>query len=358
MPTLFDPLVLTHGRVLSNRFVLAPLTNCQSHDDGTLSDDEFRWLTMRARGGFAITMTCASHVQAAGRGFPGQLGNFSDAHLPGLSRLAAAIREADSLAVTQLHHAGARAPVKLIGTQPVGPSDDAATGTRALSLGEVEQLAEDFIVAAQRADRAGFDGAEIHGAHGYVLCEFLSGDANRRVDRYGGSLENRARLLFDIVAGIRSRCRKDFILGVRLSPERFGMKVDEIRDVAHRLMRERAVDYLNLSLWDIYKEPEEEALRGRSLLSYFAELPRGDVRIGAAGRVMGGEDAQACLAAGADFAIIGRAAVLHHDFPERVRADPGFHATATPVSVEYLREEGLGPAFVDYMRRWQGFVAA
>lgn len=358
MPNLFDPLVLRHGRVLSNRFVLAAMTNCQSHDDGTLSDDEFRWLTMRAQGGFAVTMTCASHVQAIGRGFPGQLGNFSEAQLPGLTRLAAAIRQAGSLAVTQLHHAGLRAPAKLIGTRPVGPSEDAETGARALSLAEVEQAAEDFIVAAERADRAGFDGIEIHGAHGYLLCQFLSAEANRREDRYGGSLENRSRLLFDVVAGVRARCQRNFIVGVRLSPERFGLKVAEIQAVARRLMRERAVDYLNLSLWDIFKEPEDEALRGRSLLSYFTELERGEVRVGAAGKIMSGADAAACLAAGADFAIIGRAAILHHDFPERVRADPGFRATATPVAERYLRAEGLGAAMIEYMRRWEGFVEA
>ena len=87
MTTLFEPLPLARGRPLKNRFVLAPLTNTQSHEDGTLSDDEYRWLTMRAQGGFGLTMTCASHVQAIGQGFPGQLGNFSDGHLPGLARV-------------------------------------------------------------------------------------------------------------------------------------------------------------------------------------------------------------------------------------------------------------------------------
>jgi 2,4-dienoyl-CoA reductase-like NADH-dependent reductase (Old Yellow Enzyme family) len=154
--------------------MLSPLTNCQSHDDGRLSSDEFNWLAMRAKGGFGITMTCASHVQAQGRGFPGQLGIFSDLHVGGLSRLAAAIKSEGSLAMVQLHHAGMRSPAALIGTQPVCPSDHAETGARALSLAEVEQLTEDFVAAAIRAERAGFDGVEVHGAHGYVLCQFLS----------------------------------------------------------------------------------------------------------------------------------------------------------------------------------------
>src|SRR6056297_2478769 len=96
MQSLFEPLTFARGPAMKNRFMLAPLTNSQSHADGRLSDDEFNWLLMRARGGFGLTMTCAAHVQAAGQGFPGQLGIFGDQHLPGLSRLAAALREAGS----------------------------------------------------------------------------------------------------------------------------------------------------------------------------------------------------------------------------------------------------------------------
>jgi len=358
MTDLFAPLTFTRGPAMKNRFMLAPLTNCQSHEDGRLSDEEFRWLTLRAAGGFGLTMTCASHVQAQGRGFPGQLGIFSDAHLEGLSRLAAALKRAGTVAIVQLHHAGIRSPRDLIGTQPVGPSDDAETGARALTLDEVERLKEDFIAAAVRAERAGFDGVELHGAHGYVLCQFLSAETNRRDDQYGGTLENRSRLLFDIVAGVRASCRSDFTVGARLSPERFGMQLTEIQSVAQRLMRAGSIDFLDLSLWDVFKEPQDDGFKGRSLLSYFTDLERGSVRLGAAGRIMSGADAARCLEAGLDFVIIGRGAVLHHDFPARVQADPGFRAASLPVTAEYLEQEGLSPVFVKYMGNWKGFVAA
>src|SRR5580698_7809759 len=85
---LFEPMSLARGPAMKNRFMLAPLTNTQSHADGRLSDEEFHWLTMRAEGGFGLTMTCAAHVQARGQGFPGQLAIFGDQHLEGLSRLA------------------------------------------------------------------------------------------------------------------------------------------------------------------------------------------------------------------------------------------------------------------------------
>jgi len=357
MTSPFEPLAFARGPAMKNRFMLAPLTNCQSHDDGTLSDEEFRWLTMRAEGGFGLTMTCASHVQAQGRGFPGQLGIFSDAQVPGLSRLADAIRRTGSLAMVQLHHAGMRSPAALIGAQPVGPSDDAETGARALDLAEVAQLEEDFIAAALRAERAGFDGVELHGAHGYVLAQFLSAETNRREDRYGGSPENRSRILCDILAGIRARCRTGFKVGVRLSPERFGLRLPEMVSLADRLMSGGMVDFLDLSLWDVFKEPMDAEFQGRSLLSYFTALDRGQVRVGAAGKITGAADVARCLEAGLDFAIVGRAAILHHDFPERVRADPGFRAAPLPVTPEHLLNEGLSPAFIGYMGNWKGFVA-
>jgi 2,4-dienoyl-CoA reductase-like NADH-dependent reductase (Old Yellow Enzyme family) len=357
MPSLFDPLELVRGPALKNRFMLAPLTNLQSHADGTMSEDEFRCLTMRAEGGFGLTMTCASSVRKDGLGFPGQLGAHDDRHIPGLSRLAAVIKASGSHSVVQLHHAGMRSPEALIGQKPLCPSDNAETDARGMTLAEVEETAADFIAAAVRCERAGFDGVELHGAHGYLLCQFLSPEINRREDRYGGSVENRSRLLFDIIDGVRASCRPDFSLGVRLSPERFGLKVLEVQQVAQRLMREDKIDYLDMSLWDVFKEPEDADLKGRSLLSMFADLERGKVRLGAAGKITTGDGCRRALDAGLDFVVIGRAAILHHDFPKQVAANPDFRPFALPVSPDHLRQEGLGEAFVSYMRTWKGFVA-
>jgi 2,4-dienoyl-CoA reductase-like NADH-dependent reductase (Old Yellow Enzyme family) len=356
MDRLFEPLTFRRGPAMKNRFMLAPMTNLQSHADGTLSDEELHWLSLRAQGGFGGVMTCASHVQAIGQGFPGQLGIWSDHHVEGLTRLAAEIRRHGSVAIVQLHHAGLRSPAALIGTAPVSASDDEKTGARALSTEEVEQLTEDFVLAALRAERAGFDGVQVHGAHGYIVCQFLAASANRREDRYGGSLENRCRLLFDIVEGIRSRCRPDFLLGVRLSPERFGMTLDETPGIALRLMESNLIDHLDLSLWDSFKEPEEEGYRGRSLLSCFTELDRGSVRLSAAGKIRSAKDVQSVFAAGVDALTIGRAAILHHDFAERCRDDPFFEPVELPVTPEYLHSEGLSDPFVDYMKNWEGFV--
>ncbi|HAS39514.1 MAG TPA: NADH:flavin oxidoreductase, partial [Microscillaceae bacterium] len=233
---LNTPVTFACGKTMKNRFMLAPLTNKQSHEDGSLSDVEYHWLAKRAEGQFGLVMTCATSVQANGKCWSGQLGIYDDRHLPGHQRLVQKIQEQGSLAVTQLHHGGMRSDEALTGEKPVGPSDNEAENVRGLSIEEVEQLRDDFIAAAVRAQKAGYDGAEVHGAHGYMLTQFISKEINQRSDHYGGSLENRSRLLFEVVQGIREACGKAFLLGVRLSPERFGMEPQEIKTISQQLI--------------------------------------------------------------------------------------------------------------------------
>ena len=201
MSKILSKLDFPRGPEMKNRFMLAPLTNSQSHEDGKMSNEEFHWLTMRAKGGFGLTMTCASHVQFIGKGFPGQMGVFSDDHLEGLTRLADEINSFDSISIVQLHHAGMRSPKELIGENPVCPSNNDEFSARALSLDEVKTLRDDFIAGAVRSEKAGFHGVELHGAHGYIICQFLSDEVNLREDEYGGDLEGRSRLLIEIIDG-------------------------------------------------------------------------------------------------------------------------------------------------------------
>ena len=353
----FSPVTFRHGPAMANRLMLAPLTNQQSNDDGTLSDDEHKWLTMRALGGFGLTMTCAASVQKIGRGFSGQLGAHDDVHIAGLTRLACDVKTAGSLAIVQLHHAGNRSPRDLIGADPVCPSDDAETGARAMSNDEVHEMIGAFVAAAVRCESAGFDGVELHGAHGYLLCQFLSSELNRRDDEFGGSLENRSRPLFAIIEGIRRECGPDFHLAVRLSPERFGMKIDEICDVYARLVAEGNVDMIDMSLWDCTKTAFDPSHSDRRLVDIFAGLDRRDVRLAVAGKLYAAADVRTVLEAGADIAAIGRAAVTNHDFPRGLRDADEFAMRPLPVSADVLRAEGLSDGFIGYMRNWKGFVA-
>lgn len=353
---LTDTITFSCGAQMKNRFMLAPLTNRQSHEDGTLSENELKWLSLRAKGGFGLTMTCASHVQEIGKGFPGQLGIFDDKHIKGHTKLAKAIQSHGSLAVIQLHHAGMRSPKEVIYQQPVCPSNNEKLEARGLTLEEVKTLRDDFIKAAKRAKEASYDGIEVHGAHGYILCQFLSAEINKREDEYGGSLENRSRILFEIIDGIRKTCGKEFIIGIRLSPERFGMDLQEIKTFSQQLIDQGNIDFLDISLWDCFKYPEDKSFHNQTLLEHFTSLNYKDVKLTVAGKISSGKDVHEILNHDADFVTIGRSAILHHDFPKLVMQDSDFTPQSLPVSKDYLKNEGLSNTFIDYMNRWPGFV--
>ncbi|RSM12062.1 hypothetical protein CEP52_002579 [Fusarium oligoseptatum] len=354
---LFQPLPLKRGPPLKHRLLLAPLTNWQCNDDGTIPDEEVEWLTRCAIGGFSMVMTCAANVHPFGKVFPGQMGIYSDKHLAGLRRVADAIRKHGAISSVQLHHAGGRASTDMAGTV-VGPSEIPSLGVLGLSLQEVEQLREDFIIAALRAETAGFDGVEVHSAFGWIFMQFLSPAFNRRTDHYGGSLENRSRFLFEVIDGIRTRCRPDFQIGLRISMERYGMELGEVRDVCARALREEQIDYLDLAVWDYTKRSQEKGFEGRTLLSVFTELPRSNVRLGASGKIMNAQQALEVLDGGCDFVMLGKAAILQSSFPKHVKDDVDYQLPKLPVTEAYLKRQGLSPKFVQYMRTWEGFVAS
>ncbi len=333
------------GAVMKNRFMLAPLTNKQSHEDGRLSDDEFYWLVKRAEGGFGLIMTCATSVQFEGRCWHGQLGIYSDRHINGHRRLSSAIQEKGALAIVQLHHGGMRCPPDAIGgAQPVAPSYNKEFSAREMSLNEVYQLRDDFITCAERAQIAGYNGVEVHGAHGYLITQFISSSLNHRDDIYGGDLEGRCRLLMEIIEGIRMKCGPEFILGVRLSPERFGMRREEVFTLAQWLIDTEHIDFLDLSLWDVHKEGEY----GETLIDFFSKLNRKAVQITVAGKISTAKDVHHVLHKGIDFVTIGKSTILHHDFPTLVLKNDEFSPIETPVDSKHLESEGVGPAFLNY----------
>jgi 2,4-dienoyl-CoA reductase-like NADH-dependent reductase (Old Yellow Enzyme family) len=345
---LDQTLALTHGPSWANRLVLAPMTNRQSHADGSIGADEIEWLRRRAAGGFGLVVTCATHVSPEGQGWAGQLGAWSDAHVEGLSRLAAALRAEGAVSAVQLHHGGLRADAGLV-SRRVALWETGDPGVDVLSTEQVQALVRAFVEAARRTEQAGFDGVQLHAAHGYLLGQFLDRAHNNRSDGYGSTAAGRARALLEIIAGIRAQASTGFQVGVRLSPERWGVDLDESLWLAERLLSSDAVDYVDVSLWDVGKHAEG-APHGPRLLEQFAQLPRGGARLGVSGKINSARIAQDCLDRGVDFVAVGTAAITHHDFATRVVDDPDFRAAGHPVAVHHLRAEGVGPAFVEYLR--------
>ncbi len=353
--SLFDPLTFPSGLTVANRAALAPLTNKQSHSDGSLGEDELRWMCSRAEGGFGLVETCAAHVSRDGQNWPGQLGIFDDMLLPGLRRLAAEIRRCGPASIFQLFHAGGRGDPAYTGVTPWGPS--AGDGMRAATRDDIHRIVQQFTDAAGRAQAAGFDGVEVHAGHGYLFTAFLSATANQRTDAWGGPLENRARLLRDTVRSIRARVGRAFTVGVRVSPEDWGkargLDLDESVQMA-RWLCEDGVDFIHLSLWQALanstKRPDVHPL------PLFRQAVPRPVAILAAGSIWTREEAEAVLALGADVVALGRAAIANPAWA-RHAADPHWSPRRPPVTIEELRASGLNPTFAEYMRSFTGFVA-
>jgi 2,4-dienoyl-CoA reductase-like NADH-dependent reductase (Old Yellow Enzyme family) len=355
--SLFAPLVFRNGVSAKNRVVLAPMTNKQSHADGTLSEQELRWLTCRAEGGFGTVMTCATHVAKDGQGWPGELGTFDDTHLPGLTRLATALHSHQSLAIAQIFHGGARADRSVNGARAFSASASEQENTRAASEADLERVIGQFAAAAQRAEKAGFDGVEIHGAHGYLLTQFLSKTLNQRTDRWGGSLENRARLIREVTRAVRRCVAAKFAVGVRISPENYaslqGLDLDESLQLAQWLADD-GIDFLHLSLWRALLHTQKRTDTS-AITAFRATLPS-DLPVLVAGALWTRQGAEEALARGADGVALGRVAIINPDWPLKAQHE-GFQPTRPPVTAEHLAAAGLSPSFIAYMRAWEGFVA-
>jgi 2,4-dienoyl-CoA reductase-like NADH-dependent reductase (Old Yellow Enzyme family) len=358
MTELFSPLVLRPGVIARNRVWLAPLTNMQSHPDGTCSEAEQRFLGMRSDGGFGLVETCAAHVSEDGKAWPGELGVHDDAMTAGLRRLAARIHEGGALASVQLFHGGLRADPTVSGLATISASayEEAGNATpRACSEEDLARVIGDFARAARRCADAGFDSVELHGAHGYLLSQFQSTVYNQRTDRWGGSLENRCRLVREVTRAVREAA-PSVVLALRLSPEDFGqakgIDLDETVQLARWLV-EDGMEVLHLSLWRssqvTKKRPDTHAT------PLFRRAVGPNVAIVAAGGIWTREDAQAQLEHGADAVALGRAAIANSDWPARVVG--GRELAHAPVTAEHLVHEGLSEGFVGYMRKWKGFVA-
>ncbi len=210
MPGLFDPLALGELR-LPNRIVMAPLTRCRAEGEGRVPNPLMaEYYTQRASAGLIITE--ATSVTPMGVGYPDTPGIWSDAQVDGWRGVTTAVHAAGGRIVLQLWHVGRISdPFYLGGAQPVAPSAITAEGhvsllrpkkpfvvPRALETDELPGIVAAFRRGAENAQKAGFDGVEIHGANGYLLDQFLQDGSNHRTDAYGGPIENRARLMLEV----------------------------------------------------------------------------------------------------------------------------------------------------------------
>lgn len=350
---MMKPIKFPCGKVSLNPFVLAPLTNRQSHSDGTLSTEESHWLKMRADGGFGLIMTCAAFVSTDGIGFAGQMGVVSGLDATPHLEMNKHIHSKGALSIVQLYHGGSRSDVRFNGGVVYAPSAQKGTEGRPdiaeMTLDDITRVKKEFVNAAKISQEWGYDGVQLHGAHGYLLCEFLS-DLNQRTDEYGGDILQKGQIIVDLVEEIRTVCGKEFLISVRLSPERFSLNTEDVYVFAQRLLKHGQIDLLDWSLWDV-----DKTIDGTTILSKVLSLNYFGCPVSVAGKIDSAEKVNVLLNEGIDMVSIGRGAILHHDFPKACLAS-GFIVRELPVTADSLYKEGLSKVFIDYMRRWKGFV--
>lgn len=305
---------------LKNRIVMAPMGTNYSTTDGLSTQRDCEYYAERARGGVAMIMTEAMIVTETARSHHNSLCCYHDRFIPGLARLVQGIKDHGSHVFGQINHRGALLRRAVLNMEPVGPSDwinpNTGDAVRALRVPEIHELQGLFVAAARRLWLAGYDGVEIHAGNGYLFQQFFTERVNQRTDQYGGTLQNRMRMLLETIDRVK-QALPDLCLVVRLSASEFvegGYTQDEIIALA-QAVEQAGADAIDLSggsnespqLSKYCIQPPSFA---RGCLAPVAKPIKEAVKVPVfvAGRIVTPADAEAVLASGsADFVSVGRA---------------------------------------------------
>lgn len=249
---LFEPIRIGTMEV-KNRFVMAPMVTNYSEKDGSVTDRLVAYHRARAKGGVGLIITEATYVHPCGKGFSNELGIYKDELVPGLERLTSAVHEAGGKIAVQLYHSGRQSYEAVTGLPLIAPSaipcPVCGGMPKEMTKEDIRQMVDAFRNAARRAKAAGFDAVEIHGAHGYLLNEFLSPYSNQRTDEYGGSFANRARFPLEVLKKVRDLVGKDYPVLYRLSSAEHvpgGLTIEDTKDFAAMLV-DNGIDAIHVS---------------------------------------------------------------------------------------------------------------
>jgi NADPH2 dehydrogenase len=254
LPGLLEPLKVK-GYILRNRIVMPPMQSGRASFEGAVTNRLINFYVRRSSS-LGLPIVEHAYVSPTGKIGPKQLGIYHDSLIDGFEKLAVALHEVGAPAIIQISHAGGVTNKKVIGTEPAGPS--ARPKTRMLEVSEIEAVAEDFALAAERSLKAGFDGVELHGAHGYLLNQFFSPLLNKRDDEYGGSLEKRMCFPLLVVKKVRESL-KDRLLLYRLGSDDLAPGGTHIEDsvVFAKKLEVSGVDIIDVSGGMCGSEPKQ-----------------------------------------------------------------------------------------------------
>ncbi|QAU34171.1 NADH-dependent flavin oxidoreductase [Janthinobacterium sp. 17J80-10] len=323
---LFEQSALTAGIVLRNRIVMAPMTTWASNDDGTVSDEEEAYYRRRAKD-VGLVITGCTHVQPNGIGFTGEFAAHDDRFIPSLKRLATAAKSGGAPAILQIFHAGAKTLPALVSDVVAASAVEGEAGPfapalvpRALRDEEILEVIQAFADATRRAIVAGFDGVELHGAHGFLIQNFFSPHSNRRTDRWGGSLENRMRFPLAVVEAVKGAIKehadRPFALGYRISVEEGvdnGLRIADSLQLISRLIA-NGITYIHASLGSALDQKPLHGPFGSPIVSILRNHIDGQVPLIAAGRVKTPEQATQAIEMGLSLVAVGQSLVINPDW--------------------------------------------
>lgn len=331
---LFEPLTI-RNTVLKNRIAMSPMCMHSAGEDGKITDFHLVHYGARALGGAGLIMLETAAVRQNGLIGPGDIGIWEDAQIPGLSRLAEVIHQMGAKAGAQIGHAGRRAPGirRTVAPSAIAVSDEADVPD-ALTHGGIKEIVTTFQAAAARARKAGFDVLEIHAAHGFLLNQFLSPLSNQRTDGYGGSHENRYRIVREVIDAVRAEWAGPLFVRISTTEYRDGGNTPGDHLIYARWMHEQGVDLIDCSSGgfaaakvDTYPNYQVPA----------ADLIRREVGVmtGAVGLIETGRQAEEILRNDrADLVLVGRE-ILKDPFWPRTAADD--LRTRIDVPAQYTR---------------------
>lgn len=327
---LASPIDIGSMRV-KNRFTVPPMCTNYGGLKGEITDRLIRYYAARAKGGYGLIMIEITAVDPLGRATPHEAGIWSDDFIPGWKELVAQCHKYGAKVVLQLHHAGRQTYAALIGQAPWAPSvlpcPTCQDMPHEMTAAECRDMAEKFLAGAARARVAGFDGVEVHGAHGYLLAQFMSPHSNRRMDEYGGPLQGRMKLPLDIIRGIRRDQGDGYPVVFRMSVDEKmpdGRTVEESKVIA-RMVEQAGADAVSLSVctygsfpWMFVPNSVPAGFNTRNTL----EVKR-SVRIPviAVGRLHDPYMAEDVVASGmADLIAVGRGSLADPELPAKALA--------------------------------------
>lgn len=319
--------------VLRNRIIMASMGTNLASPEGFVTDELIAYCGERARGGAGLIITELVTIDfPSGNGIEHQLSIDNDKYLPGLRRLVTEVHRHGSKILVQLNHAGHRAKPEFMGMlTPVSashvPSNIVKVEPRPLTGKEILEITESFGQGARRAREAGFDGIDLHFAHGYLICQFLSSFTNKRSDHYGGSLQNRTRFALEILERCRSEVGQDFLISCKITGHQYvdgGITLKEAKAFC-RLLEEKGIDAIQVSGGDpesTHHFPVPPMYRRRGMYLKLAESIKKAVKVPviAVGRINEVELANRVIETGmADLVAMGRAFLADPHFPNKAQ---------------------------------------